>query len=287
MTESPGQNATAQPTVEKSASPTSQAFHLLTMNTFGVPTGHTNARMRTLAQHLNTADLDVVCFQEVQLSYYNRLLRREFHAMPHAAFEPHLYAPKGGLLTLSRHSLRHFAFEPFHTRRLRIGPALTDWALYKGALVTHIEGQATPTIIVNTHLNANYDGDWSPTNRYAAIEHRQAQQLADLVQSLDPHALAFVVGDFNFPRGCWIYEDFVQAAGVIDPLASHQEPTFRPPRLAPAHFAQPIDFAFVRPPHQQAVNVQAQMLFDERVELVNGKKRHLSDHHAVRVDVWW
>lgn len=287
MTESPSTGARALSSTEKSASPTTQTFHALTMNTFGVPTGHTNARMRTLAHHLNTADLDAVCFQEVQLSYYNRLLRREFHAMPHAAFEPHVYAPKGGLLTLSRHPLRHLAFEPFRTRRLRIGPALTDWALYKGALVTEVTGQAMQVIIVNTHLNANYDGDWSPANRYAAIEHRQTQQLAEIVQGQDPHALVFVVGDFNFPRGCWIYEDFVQAAGVIDPLANHQEPTFRPPRLAPAHFAQPIDFAFVRPPHQQAVSIQAQMLFDERVELVNGKKRHLSDHHAVRVDVSW
>lgn len=287
MTELSGQAAAAQPSVESDPSVVHQTFRALTMNTFGVPTHHTNARMRTLARDLNAADLDAVCFQEVQLSYYNRLLRREFHGLPHAAFEPHIYAPKGGLLTLSRHPLRTFTFEPFRTRRLRLGPALADWALYKGALVTHIEEQATPIIIVNTHLNANYDGNWSPANRYAAIEHRQAQQLADIVQGLDPSALVFVVGDFNFPRGCWIYEDFVQAAGVIDPLAARQEPTFRPSRLIPAHFALPIDFAFVRPPHQQTVSVQAQVLFDERVEMVNGKKRHLSDHHAVRVDVWW
>lgn len=265
----------------------SHSFHLVTLNTFGVPTRHTRARMQTLARHLNIANLDAACFQEVQLTYYNTLLRREFHALPHAAYEPHVYAPKGGLLTLSRHNLRAFAFHPFEARRLHLGPGLADWALYKGALLVEVAARVTPTIIVNTHLNANYDGDWSRGNRYAEIEHAQAQQLADIVQELDPRALVFVVGDFNFPRGCWIYDEFVQAAGVIDPQAAHREPTYRPPRLLPAHFAQPIDFTFVRPPREVALRLRSQILFSDRVELVNGKRRYLSDHHAIRTDAWW
>lgn len=277
----------ASATAQGRATPPTHSFHALTMNTFGVPTRHTSARMRTLARHLNDSHLDAVCLQEVQLTYYNRLLRREFHAFPHAAYEPHVYAPKGGLLTLSRHTLDHFDFRPFTTRRLPLGPALADWALYKGALVAEVAAQATPVIIVNTHLNANYDGNWSHGNRYAEIEHRQAQQLAEVVQSLDPQALVLVVGDFNFPRGCWVYDDFVQTAGVVDPQAAHLEPTFRPHSLVPSHFALPIDFTFVRAPHQTAIQARAEILFDDRVELVNGKTRHLSDHRAIRVDVSW
>lgn len=263
-----------------------QCVRLVTMNTFGVPTQMTRVRLRTLARELNVAEIDVACFQEVQLSYFAWLMRREFHALPHAALKPHLYAPKGGLLTLSRWPVKHVEFHPFRQRGLRLGPSVADWALYKGALIVELE-TATPTIIVNTHLNANYDGDWSERNRYANIEHTQVQQLISLVANFDPAAMVMLAGDFNFPRGSWLYTELVSEAGLIDPQAVCQEPTYRPHRLLPPHYAQPIDFALVRPPKGVLIRTEARTLFGEHVTMVNGRRGYLSDHHAVQVDVTW
>lgn len=257
------------------------------MNTFGVPTRQTRVRLRTLARELNTANLDVVCFQEVQLSLYATLVRREFHALPHAAYKPHIYAPKGGLMTLTTHPHRHVEFFPYQNRGLRLGPSMADWALYKGALVVELQFGATPVIIMNTHLNANYDGDWSSHNRYALMEHAQLRQLIKLIQATDRAAMVLIAGDFNFPRGSWLYNEFVSESGVIDPLAVHTAPTYRPPRLLPARYAQPIDFVFIRPPAGVFIQAVGSILFDDHVDLVDGQKGYLSDHHAIRVDLAW
>jgi endonuclease/exonuclease/phosphatase family metal-dependent hydrolase len=265
----------------------SHSLRLVTLNTFGVPVRGTRTRLRTLARELNVANVDVVCLQEVQLSPYVGLLRREFHALPHAAFAPRLYAPKGGLMTLSRHHHHRVQFRPYRRRGFDIGPAVADWMLHKGALVTELAARVTPTIIVNTHLNANYDGDWSESNRYARVEHEQVMELAEIVRDLDPAALVAVAGDFNFPRSSWLYNDFVTRSGVIDPLATSTTPTYRPHRVLPPRYAQPIDFVFIRPPRGVLVRTQAQTLFDQHVDFVNGQRGYLSDHYAIGVEITW
>ena len=263
-------------------------MHLVTLNTFGVPfLPNTRTRLRTVGRSLNVANLDVVCLQEVQYFRYVPLLRQEFRSLPHAAFEPHVYAPKGGLLTLSRHPMRSAQFHPFKDRRLRLGPAVADWALYKGAMVAELAARALPTIIVNTHLIANYSSDWSRRNRYAQREHAQAQELAELLNRLDRNSLVLVAGDFNFPRESWVYEEFVLATGLIDPMAEQGRPTFRPPRLVPGVEPMPIDFVFVRPPLDVDVQIRARQLFEEHVEMLNGRRGYVSDHNAIRVDIAW
>ncbi|MFN8481950.1 MAG: endonuclease/exonuclease/phosphatase family protein [Anaerolineae bacterium] len=264
------------------------SLHMVTLNTFGVPfLPNTRMRLRTAGRSLNTANLDVVCLQEVQYSRYVPLLRHEFHSLPHAAFEPHVYAPKGGLLTLSRHPYQATQFYPFKDRRLRIGPAVADWALYKGAMVAELAGRALPIIIVNTHLIANYSNNWSRHNRYAQLEHAQAQQLAELINRLDRNALVLLAGDFNFPQESWVYEEFVLATGMLDALAEQTRPTFRPPKLVPGVVPMPIDFVFVRPPLDVDVRIAAHQLFEEHVELLNGRRGYISDHNAIRVEVTW
>ena len=261
-------------------------LRLVTLNTFGVPfMAQTRTRLRTLARELNTANLDVACFQEVQLSPYVPLLRTEFRALPHSAYEPHVYAPKGGLLTLSRNPIRHSVFHPFKTRRFRLGPSLADWALFKGVLAVELAASAIPTIILNTHLVANYSGDWSPRNQYARMEWAQLEEVIELIGAYPPEALLIIAGDFNFPRGSWLYHDFLGATGLIDPMAEHNRPTYRPPRVLPAHYAQAIDFTFIRPPKDIRLQPRAQILFDEQVQLVNGRQGYVSDHHAIRLDI--
>jgi endonuclease/exonuclease/phosphatase family metal-dependent hydrolase len=265
----------------------SHHLSLVTLNTYGVPTQGARTRLRTLARELNIASLDAACLQEIQLSPYVNILRREFHALPHTAYAPRLYAPKGGLVTLSRHAHHRVAFHPFQTRGLSFGPAIADWALGKGALVVELAARATPTIIVNTHLNANYDGDWSQSNRYARVEHAQVIELVNILADLDPAALVVIAGDFNFPRGSWPYNEFVSRSGVIDPCATSAEPTYRPPSMLPARYAQPIDFVFIRPPRGVLIRAQGHTLFRDHIDLVNGRRGYLSDHHAIRVNIQW
>ncbi len=67
-----------------------------------------------------------------------------------------------------------------------------------------------PIVVLNTHLSANYSVNWDTGNHYARIEHSQLQQLAGIVRAQPPEALVVAAGDFNIPRGSWLYNDFLR-----------------------------------------------------------------------------
>jgi endonuclease/exonuclease/phosphatase family metal-dependent hydrolase len=263
-------------------------FSLLTLNCFGAGAPLTRRRLLQLAQELNQNTYSVVCLQEVQAHYYNRLLIEACAAVyPACAHEPFVHAPKGGLLTLSQLPIEHQSFTLYRAREIVHIPALMDWLLHKGILYTSITVEQQPIVILNTHLNANYSGDWSRTNRYARAEWDQLKQLAEIVAEQPPGALVIVCGDFNIPRGSWLYEEFLAASGMVDPLAGDTRPTYRAAPGVPARYAIPIDFALVRLPVESSIQLKSDIRFTERVLFRGGRQDYLSDHMAVELLVSW
>jgi len=266
----------------------SATLTLATLNTFGVPFARkTRARLATVARELNHPTLDVVCLQEVQMARYVPLLTQAFTHFPFAAFEPFIYAPKGGLMTLSRRQFEQTDFLLYRERGWWHTLSIADWMLHKGALLTRMTVFGTPVIVINTHLIANYDGDWSHDNRYAQIEATELRQLAGLVNRQDPAALIVVAGDFNFPRRSWLYHEFVEAIGAEDPLSDHTAPTFRPPFLLDPSLAEAIDHVFIRPPRGVLIGHTAELLFEHKVRLVGGRRAYVSDHLGISVTLQW
>lgn len=264
------------------------SFTLATLNIFGVPFAlNTRARLRTIARELNQPGFDVVCLQEVQMAHYVPLLTQAFTHFPFACFEPWIYAPKGGLLTLSRRQFEWTQFLLYRERGWWHTLSVADWMLHKGALVAETTVYGLQVIVVNTHLIANYDADWSRDNRYAQIEASELRQLAQLVNEQDPQALILIAGDFNFPRKSWLYEEFVEAIGALDPLGEHTSPTFRPPLALQQIPAEAIDHVFIRPPRGVPITYDAELCFEHKVELVSGRRAYLSDHLGIRVTVQW
>jgi hypothetical protein len=152
---------------------------ILTFNCFGVPLpAATGARLATLGRLLDGAGHDIICLQEVQFSGFLPLLRRSFASFPHLIYQPNWHSPKGGLVTLSRWPVERVDFVPFREHGpWWYTPALADWLLHKGMLVTRIVVGGAPVVVVNTHLLANYSGDWSPGNRFARHQ-RERRRLA-------------------------------------------------------------------------------------------------------------
>lgn len=262
-------------------------FSLLTFNVFGVPAPGTSARLRTLARHLDAEDLTVVCLQEVQANPYRKLLMQSTRTYDYAAFEPFIHAPKGGLLTLSRAPLLSSTFTLYRERGLWYTPALADWILHKGLLVTRYRLYGQPIVVINTHLTANYMGNWGRGNAYAEHEHRQLMQLAEVVcaQSLD--AIVIVAGDFNVPRGTWLYESFLQQTRLTDPLEGSHEPTLRKRTGIPDRYFGAIDYVLFRSPPLPGCRFESRRRFQEPVELSNGRDDHLSDHIGIEFRMSW
>ncbi|MFP5369397.1 MAG: endonuclease/exonuclease/phosphatase family protein, partial [Actinomycetes bacterium] len=212
-------------------------IRLLTLN--ALMRGDVRARLRALGAILQESDHDVVCLQEILHAGGVRLLRRLTPRYGHyfATGFPLLHV---GLMLLSRWPL----VRPGFTRYRMAGPPRTEMLMRKGVQVAVVDTPGGELAVVNTHLSANRDGDWSPGNRYARITGAELDALAGLVAALDPALPAVVAGDFNVPRDSPAFTRFAATAGLRDVLAGDTAPTYRPTARFPTPPA--IDQVLIR-----------------------------------------
>ena len=259
------------------------SLSLLTLNCFGTPVPRARRRLRALARQLEHSTIQLVCLQEVQLVFFQRLLIQACASYPFQAFEPHLHSPKGGLVTLSRMPLATQLFETYTEQGRWYLPTAMDRFLRKGMLISSLQWEGAPVVVINTHVIANYNGDWERQGVFARMQEKQLHQLAEVVAIQPSDALVVVVGDFNIPRGSRLYKNFLQETGLIDTLAEDRRPTHRPPRGVPAHYSLPIDFVFVRVPQAMSLQIKCDLRFSDKFELSHKYHDYISDHNAIEV----
>ncbi|MBK8023975.1 MAG: endonuclease/exonuclease/phosphatase family protein [Chloroflexi bacterium] len=198
-----------------------------TLNCFGVPGLKTSARLRYLADALNRSSYAMVCLQEVHTHAYRTLIMQGCRTCyPAQAYQQFIHTPKGGLLTLSHPPIDGHEFILFQNRGLWYTPAVMDWILHKGVLITHTHVEDTPVTVLNTHLTANYTGDGEKQPVRPAGTWRTLQ-IADLVNAQPHDHLVVLCGDFNIPRGSWLC-DHDERNRADRSLAGDTRPTFRP-----------------------------------------------------------
>jgi len=240
-------------------------LRLLTFN--ALFQGDARPRLRALGAILAQSPYDVVCLQEVLYRNNLKLLRTAGYAHVAASGSVML---QGGLAILSRAPIRA-RFTRFKLR----GPARPEWLMRKGAQVALLETAAGPLAVVNTHLSANRDDDWSAGNRYTAVERAELDELAGLIADIDAAVPVVTVGDFNVPRDTAPLAEFLHKTGMRDALAGNTEPTYRPTPQWPSPPA--FDHILLR----GAVTAHAELVFQQRVRLTDGRSAYLSDHYGV------
>ena len=260
-------------------------FSLLTLNCFGLWLPGTKSRLLALGKELERCPYDVVCLQEIQLHRYQRLLVKECASYSYPLHKPYFHCPKGGLLTLSRLPVTGYSFEPYMERGLWYTPMLLDRLFYKGMLMQKLEWNKIPMIIINTHLLANFAGDWGRHGMYARVEETQLNQLAETVRTQPKEALIIVVGDFNTPRGGKLYHDFLASSGLRDPLAGDTRPTLRTPSAIPSRFSVPIDYALVRLPDMYSFKTNCDLCFIRKHWISSSRHDYLSDHSGIELRI--
>lgn len=253
---------------------------LLTFNTLF--RGSARARLRALGEVLERSEYDIVCLQEVTSARNLAALRRVARSYHQVGYAPAFPIVRGGLVTLSRLPLTGQEFTLFRPAR----PVRREWLMLKGVLVTRHRVGDLPLTVVNTHLSANRDDDWSAANRYTRVEAAELRQLGGVVRAAEltgPAGPLVVAGDFNVPRDCATYRDFVRATGLRDLLAGHREPTYRPTARWPDPPA--IDQVLLSVPPAQAVRSRAAVVLREAVRLADGREEYLSDHFGIGVEL--
>jgi endonuclease/exonuclease/phosphatase family metal-dependent hydrolase len=260
------------------------SFSLLTLNCFGLWLPNTGRRLLALAKELEQSHYHVLCLQEIQLHKYQRLLVEEC-GYPYSFHEPYVHCPKGGLLTLSRLPFASTSFEPYTERGSWYTPMLLDRLFFKGMSIASLSWKDIPIVIINTHLLANFAGDWERHGMYARVEEKQLWQLSEMVNAQTADSVVIVVGDFNIPRGSGLYRDFIVHSGLTDLLAADTRPTLRIPFNGASRFSLSIDYILVRIPHKYPLQVNCDLCFSEKYAISSKQEGYLSDHFGIEVQI--
>ncbi len=245
------------------------------LNTRGVPiVGSRLAdRYTAIAEVFEASEVDVVTVQEVLTYYHLRQLVRSMPSYRFVSFRRSVAGPAGGLVTLSRSAVAGTGYHRFPVPSAAESAGLPRLsrvtASLKGALVTTLTGIS----IVNTHLLANVDGDWSETNRFYRLHQSQLATLGRYVGAVPRPAI--VCGDFNVARDSSLYRDFIRQTGLLDAYGDDCPPTFHAAYLEPEQPSHCIDFLLLSDPSIRAE--AAELTFTDKLPMPGGAA-YASDH---------
>jgi endonuclease/exonuclease/phosphatase family metal-dependent hydrolase len=250
-----------------------KTFSLVSLNIFGLPLLAPPRRLRAIMREIEGSGASLACLQEVQTHAYLHTLRSACGTYEHHAFSRRTFSPEGGLLTLGRTPFESVSFIPYRVQGPWWSP---ERYLNKG-------------VVLNTHLHLNPYGNWESLNRVAQIELAQIRQLAEVVNDQPHDALVVVCGDFNFPRGCFLYDELIARTGLIDPLADDRRPTWRSPLDLAflRRFEVPYDLMLLRRPDWHGLRPRVEFCLDEKVHFEGRGAGYLSDHVGLKLSFHW
>jgi endonuclease/exonuclease/phosphatase family metal-dependent hydrolase len=130
--------------------------------------------------------------------------------------------------------------------------------------------------VINTHLAANRDGDWSPASRFYSLHRAQLAVLARIVSSAV--APAVVCGDFNVAGDSSLFGGFVTGASLADAFGGSCPPTFRTEHLPPGATPHCIDFILTA----DGVRAEAATVVFAGQQPLPGGAGYVSDHIGLR-----
>lgn len=239
----------------------SQSISILTFNFSLAPfLWHPYARIDLFSKECQRLKPDVINLQEVHTYDMVYTLRKKLTEFPYVSYKAGFIGPKSGLVTFSTRPINDVSFESIGSR--------------KGVLVSHIGNN---TVVFNTHLLANTDGDWSAGNRFYADQKKQLDRLGNLLKvRLTDDSIPLLSGDFNIAKTSELYHYFIKTYSLIDTSPNDFTPTFHADFLPKGRTPQRIDYIFVKNTRE---SVSASTIFTEKI---NGL--FLSNHAGLFVE---
>ena len=244
--------------------------------------GHVRARLEAIGPLLESGQFDLVCLQEIAFRRHVSLLASRMPGYRPPVYRSFAFGVMGGLVTFARSDAGRSDYEMFRRRGDWGTLGTADRLGRKGFLTTRFVVGGEPLILVNTHLLANYDEDWSPSNRYAVQQLDELRQLGDALSSLEKDTMLVVAGDFNVPAADPMLVEFKGRTGLLSTVAAAAA-TYR--SLSPGAPTHQIDHVFVRPPTGRSVRLTTRLLFEEAVAVPGGRPMFVSDHFGLEVRI--
>lgn len=229
----------------------------LTFNISLIPfVGHPYVRVREFSHQAEVINADIINLQEVH-SYDMVWRLKQLTEFPYVSYKRGLLGPIAGLVTFSKQFIITDSFESL--------------SFHKGVIVSRLK---SGVVVVNVHLVANTDGDWSKSNRFYDKHKAQLDKLNEIMDRFTYKNQPIILsGDFNLAKTSDLYGYFIRKGGWHDTTPSDFEPTFHSDFLPPDRNPQRVDYILVRGNFQF---LKTALLFGSKI---NGL--YLSNHLGV------
>jgi endonuclease/exonuclease/phosphatase family metal-dependent hydrolase len=262
---------------------------LATLNICGLPSPlpPLAERAAEFCRRLDESDLDVVNLQEVWTRRALTTIRALLPSFPYVASRRGLAGQTaGGLATFSRLPLGPVSYTSFRGAvpdqgSVRFRTKRTVSSLLQGVLTVELTGLGT--VVANTHLTANKDGDWSAGNRYHSFQRRQVELTHAILRRARTAGIELVVvtGDFNISSDSPLYALIVDGGVWRDPFAATDPATYHAEFLPPGFPGKRIDYVLASGDETRFPIVEHGPLFAEPLTLPDGRRMYVSDHVAL------
>lgn len=218
---------------------------------------HPYIRVREFSRQTEVINADIVNLQEVHSYDMLRQLHKRLTEFPYVSYKRGLLGPKAGLVTFSKEFISINSFKSLSFR--------------KGIIASQLK---SGVIVMNVHLVANTDGDWSKGNRFYPQHKAQLDKLNEVIDRL-PHKNQPIIlaGDFNLAKTSDLYGYFIKKGRWNDTAPQDFTPTFHSDFLPPDRKPQRIDYILARGGFQV---LKTSLLFGSKI-----KDLYLSDHLGV------
>jgi endonuclease/exonuclease/phosphatase family metal-dependent hydrolase len=241
-------------------------------------------RVPELGRRLAAIAIDVLNLQEVFRYEQLRVLRDHLPAFPHVAYHRGVVGPAGGLVTFSRLPIQRVRYRSFagivpNRGRLKFRIRRALLSAVQGLTVAELTG--LPVTVVNTHLTANRDNDWSPGNRFFGFQRAQLRRFNATLARWRRPGLTVITGDFNIASDSDHYAEIIDYGLRQDPFAASDPATFHAAFLPPGEATHRIDYVLLS---GEATVLDAVPVFPKPV-VVGTAPYYLSDHIALAVRI--
>lgn len=213
-------------------------FSVITFNIKGAPllSMATYKRIHILANKLSKIKVDVINLQEIFTYYHLFVLKKSLKNFPYCSFGKNIFGPKCGLVTFSKIPIKKKDCIVYPNKK-----NLKNVFLEKGILVSKL---IDPSIfIVNTHLTANRDNDWSIKNSLYPLHLNQIIKLLRVVGHIN--STSVICGDLNISDNSDFYL-MLMKFGLLDIFKKSNLPTFHIEFMSKGQRGNRIDYILIK-----------------------------------------
>ncbi len=255
---------------------------IASLNTFGgvINLVDLAQRYKTIANYFENKKVDIINFQEVFTYYHLYLLNKWLkNSYPFCTFQYSYLGPKGGLVTFTKvQTTKHYASYTRNFSTATKGSKL-EFLTQRGILISKLKD--LNITILNTHLTAVLNNDWSKDSIYFYELMSEVKQFQKVVRNNKNSKVLIASGDFNIAKDSVLYQKLINIPTLYDPFKKDILPTRHQHFSKLKRKTNCVDYIFIIGNTSLYKGEKKKYIFTRKTQLQNGNVDYISDHMGI------